>query len=113
MTEDVEVMYPKWGVARGKAEVGQLYQDLALYVQSMNHDPARYTCMSDGQRVCIEGESSGQLVGGKSWQPDGECGGRLCTMFEIRGDLISRIYIYIDPDYCNQTANFYPWNRQG
>jgi ketosteroid isomerase-like protein len=112
LTDDVEVLYPKWGMARGKADLGRLYQELAPYIRSTQHHPETFTCLSDKDCVFIEGQSSGQLVDGHSWKPDGACAGRFCTTFRIRDGLISRVLIYIDPDYCDQTAGFYPWRQQ-
>ncbi|MCJ8159004.1 nuclear transport factor 2 family protein [Sphingomonas sp. LaA6.9] len=111
VTDDIELMYPKWGVARGKAELMPLFLDLGKYLTGISHDQDSFVCMTVGNRVCIEGESSGALVSGHSWAPDGGCAGRFCTIFEFQGDLISRVRIYIDPDYCGQTVGFYPWAK--
>lgn len=111
LADDVEMSFPKWGVARGKAEVVRFFQDIGSYLRAIRHDPDSFDVLSDGDRVHIEGLSSGQLVDGKAWQPDGQCAGRFCTSFRIRGGLINRFSVYVDPDYTDQTAGFYPWLR--
>ncbi|NPC55923.1 nuclear transport factor 2 family protein [Caenimonas soli] len=111
LTDDVELLFPKWGLARGKEDLGRLYQSLGPYIRSISHDASSFRYLSDGDRVCIEGVSSGELVDGRKWQPDGGTAGRFCTTFQVRDRLISRVFIYIDPDYTDQTAGFYPWRK--
>ena len=111
MTDDIELVYPKWGRARGKAELGRFFQDMGGYVQSIVHDPSSFKCLSDDDRVVIEGESSGCLVNGRTWQSDGVTRGRFCTTFRLRDGLICSIHVYIDPDYTDQATAVYPWRR--
>ncbi len=109
LTDDIEFVYPKWGIARGKEELGKFYQEIATYVQSISHDPDTFSSLSNGDCVFIEGLSSGQLLDGTTWPATGAAGTRFCNSFRFRNGLISKVCIYIDPDYTDQTAEFYPW----
>ena len=111
MTDDIELIYPKWGVAKGKAELGKFFQDIGGYVRSISHNPSSFRCTSDADRVFIEGRSTGTLVDGSAWSADGATGGRFCTSFRIRDGLICSMQVYIDPDYADQTSTVYPWRK--
>ncbi len=109
LTDDVELAFPKWGIARGKEELISLYQDLGRYIASTSHDPETFTCISGDGVVCIEGLSSGRMADGRTFAPNGQCRGRFCSTFRFHDGLISSIQIYIDPDYCDATVDYYPW----
>lgn len=108
ITDDVELTFPKWGTARGKANLGPFFQALGSYVAAIRHRPETFQFLvgeRDGQaRVCIEGLSEGRLHNGKAW-----AAGRFSVIYDFRGRLVSRIGIYIDPDYVDDTADHYPW----
>ncbi|WP_219894218.1 nuclear transport factor 2 family protein [Aquisediminimonas profunda] len=111
LTDDVEVMYPKWGIAKGKEDLAQLYTDLGPYLSSISHHAESFRCLTGDDQVCISGLSSGTLTDGRRWEPDGACGGQFCVWFSFREELISGIWIYIDPDYVDGTKGYYPWSR--
>ena len=66
LTDDVEVMYPKWGIAKGKEELGQLYTDLGPYLSSISHHTESFRCLTGDDQVCISGLSSGTLTDGRN-----------------------------------------------
>lgn len=113
VTDDIDIWYPKWGRGRGKADFVRFYKETGQYISSMSHDHAslRILCVAD--TVVVEGRSSGKLTNGMTWQPVDDCLGAFCTIFRIRGDLISRFAVYLDPDYCDQTTSLYPWRTPG
>lgn len=111
VTDDVQVFFPKWGIAKGKAGLADLYRDLAPYLDSICHHPETFRYLMNGNEVCISGVSSGTLKDGRTWGPDGACGGQFCTWFTFEGTLASRIWIYIDPDYVGGTDTYYPWHQ--
>jgi hypothetical protein len=111
LTDDVVVAYPKWGVARGKVELTRMYTDLAPYLRSTRHHPDSFRCLVGQDQVCISGLSSGSLVDGRTWEPDGGCAGRFCVWFTFSEKKISAVSVYIDPDYVDATADYYPWRR--
>jgi len=109
MTDDVELTFPKWGTVQGKAHLGPFFQALGSYVAAIRHRPETFQFLvgeRDGhRRVCIEGLSDGALHDGTSWTA-----ARFSVIYDFRGPLVSRIGIYIDPDYVDATAAHYPWS---
>lgn len=106
MTDDVAFEFPKWGTARGKVEAGQFFQALGSYVAAMRHPPETFKIHSGDRSVAIEGRSVGRLQDGKSWES-----GRFVVIYDFAGELISRVAIYLDPDYVDATKDHYPWHR--
>jgi hypothetical protein len=113
LTDDVVVTYPKWGAARGKAELVRLYRDLAPYLRSTTHHAESFRTLAGDGELCIAGVSSGALADGRTWAPDGGCRGQFCVWFRFAGGLISAVTVYIDPDYVDGTQGYYPWQRPG
>lgn len=110
VTEEVEIVFPKWGTVRGKPQLEQFFHDLGGYISAIAHDVDSFICMSGDGHIAIEGLSSGTLVNGSRW-PEGESTGRFCSVFAFEGDLISHVRIHLDPDYCDATADAYAWRR--
>ena len=107
---DAQVYFPKWGVATGTDEIGQLFGDLGSIVNMLAHDYAYFNYIVDGDTVVVEGTSSGETSEGVEWQPDDTPGGgRWCDVFEIRDGEIQRLFIYLDPDYAGEDTDRYPW----
>lgn len=109
VSDDVEVMFPKWGIARGKEGLASLYTDLSPYLKGIRHHPYSFNYLLGENQVCISGLSSGTLADGRTWEPDGACRGQFCTWFTFEGALAKRIWIYVDPDYVDGTSAYYPW----
>lgn len=110
MADDVELTFPKWGTVCGKTNLGPFFEALGSYVAAIRHRPETFQFLvgeRDGEaRVCIEGLSEGRLHNGKDW-----AAGRFSVIYDFRGRLVSRISIYIDPDYVDDTVSHYPWSR--
>lgn len=108
---DATVYYPKWGIAKGKEEIVKLLMDVTAPFRSVTHhyDGIRWV-FSGGDVIVCEGTSHGEHRDGP-WRADEPAwgAGRWCDVFEIRGDLIHRCFIYLDPDYANQDTARYPW----
>lgn len=97
-TADVEYHFPKWGVSHG---VEQLVEFAARLGDggSITHDIEGLDHLFAGDRVVVEGREWGTTPDGRSW-PDGEVStGRFCNVFTFEGDLISRLFVYVDPDF--------------
>lgn len=108
--EDARVFYPKWGVATGHDEIGQMFGDVATGVTSMSHDYEYFNYVVDGDTVVVEGTSTGETADGVEWRPDGTPGGgRWCDVFEVRDGKIQRLFIYLDPDYAGADRERYEW----
>jgi ketosteroid isomerase-like protein len=111
---DAEVWFPKWGVARGIAECMRLTMDLALVVRSVLHHEASYRVATHGNRVVVEGTSEGVTADGLNWKVGETYAGRFCDTFEFdETGRITRLSVFVDPDYADRTAADFPWNSNG
>jgi ketosteroid isomerase-like protein len=107
--ENAEVYFPKWGVARGAADIKQLFTDLATQFTSISHTPEYLNIVVDGDTVAAEGMTSGVATGGVPWRGGQTLAGRFCNIFEVRDFVIERCFIYLDPDYAGADTGRYPW----
>lgn len=99
-TDDIELWFPKFGTGRGHAALGQFAERLAL--ASITHDIDAFRYVVSGDTVVVEGTERGVTKDGITW-PDGEISqGRFCCVFDFRGPLISRLSIYVDPDFTSE-----------
>jgi ketosteroid isomerase-like protein len=108
-TEDVELFFPKFGVRRGKAAFGELATGLLGSLKSIAHDQKDLVCIAAGQTVIVEGKTRGETRDGTRWEGGRTPGGRFCSIFEFRNRLISRMYIYLDPDYGSADRDRFLW----
>jgi hypothetical protein len=101
-TDDVEIFFPKFGVAHGKAAVARFGERFAQETAKLTHDIDGFVFTVDGNRIVVEGREWGVTADGREW-PDGEISqGRFANVFEFDGPLISRTYIYVDPDVTSE-----------
>jgi hypothetical protein len=108
---DAQVYFPKWGVARGKDQIGQLFGDVGGTIKSIVHHYSNFNWIFSGEDFIVaEGTSHGEHRDG-AWRADvPEHGaGRWCDVFEIRDWKIQRVFIYLDPDYAGKDIARYPW----
>ena len=108
---DAQVYFPKWGVASGKEEIGNLFGDVGGTLKSITHHFAEFNWVFSGSDVLVcEGTSHGEHQDGpwRAGVPDWAAG-RWCDVFEIRDFLIQRVFIYLDPDYAGKDTARYPW----
>jgi hypothetical protein len=109
--ENAEVYFPKWGIARGKAEIGRCFGDVGATLKSIRHDYAHFNFIFSGSDVVVcEGTSVGEHKDGpwRAGAPDWAAG-NWCDVFEIRDWKIQRCFIYLDPDYAGKDTARYPW----
>ena len=111
---DAQVYFPKWGVARGKEQIGKLFSDLGGTIKSIAHHYSELNWIfSGGDRIVCEGTSHGEHTDGPWRAGNPEWGaGRWCDVFEIRDGLIHRCFIYLDPDYAGKDTARYPWLKK-
>jgi len=110
--DDAQVYFPKWGLANGRAEIEQLFSNLASALKSIRHDYGYFNYIIQGDHVVVEGTSSGMTVDGTEWRAGVTHAGRWCDVFEIRDFKIQRLFIYLDPDYAGADTARYPWLKQ-
>jgi len=108
---DAQVMFPKWGLANGREEIGRMFGEIGATLVSIRHDYASFNWIfSGGDTIVAEGTSYGEHQDG-AWRaglPDWGAG-RWCDVFEIRDFQIQRVFIYLDPDYAGRDTARYPW----
>ena len=109
--EDAQVYFPKWGVAKGRDEIGRLFGDVGGTLRSIKHDYDGFNYIMTGtETFAVEGTSVGEHRDGPWVCGSPEYGaGRWCDVFEVRDGLIQRCFIYLDPDYACQDTARYPW----
>lgn len=113
--DDARVMFPKWGVAESKEEIGRLFADVGGTLKSIKHHYEEFNWIFSGSDLVVcEGTSHGEHQDGPWRAGVPEWGaGRWCDVFEIRDWKIQRVFIYLDPDYAGQDKDRYPWLRGG
>jgi hypothetical protein len=110
--DDAQVFFPKWGLANGKKEIGQLFTDFSGLLREIRHDYASFNfIMTGGDVFACEGTSYGVHQDG-AWRAGITHAGRWCDVFEVRDFLIQRCFIYLDPDYAGKDTARYPWLSQ-
>jgi hypothetical protein len=109
--DDAQVHFPKWGLATGKEQIGQLFGDVGATIKSILHHYSYLNWVFSGtDTIVAEGTSHGEHQDGPWRAGVPECGaGRWCDVFEIRDWKIQRRFIYLDPDYAGKDTARYPW----
>ena len=109
--EDAQVYFPKWGIAEGKEQIGQLFGEVGATLKAIKHDYASFNWVFSGSDTIVaEGTSCGEHQDGPWRAGVPEWGaGRWCDVFEIRDFRIQRVFIYLDPDYAGRDRDRYPW----
>ena len=108
-TDDVEVYFPKFGVATGKAAFMELATGLFARVSRISHDVESLHCVANDNDVVAEGTSRGATKGGVSWAGGNTPGGRFCNVFHFREGKIDRVHIHLDPDYAGEDRAGFLW----
>src|SRR5438552_17586981 len=63
--DDAQVFFPKWGLARGKKQIGQLFTDSGGLIEQILHDYAAFNWVLTGtDTFAVEGTSAGKHVDG-------------------------------------------------
>jgi ketosteroid isomerase-like protein len=108
-TDDVELYFPKFGTRSGKQGVGAFVQGLLGAVKGLQHYEDEYTYIAAGDFVVVEGRESGVTKDGTPWPVKGRTDGHFCNVFRFRGELISHLHIYVDPDFTGQDEGRFYW----
>ncbi|MFC7344214.1 nuclear transport factor 2 family protein [Saccharopolyspora griseoalba] len=107
--DDAYVYFPKHRPARGIDEVKQLFADIVPMFSEIVHEIPYFNYVERGEHVVVEGTTHGVLADGTPWRATEGLGGRFCNVFEVRGGLIHRLHVYLDPDYADADTARYPW----
>jgi ketosteroid isomerase-like protein len=108
-SEDAQFYFPKFGIARGKSGFQELISGLLTSVASISHDVENFLFIVDGNRVAVEGLTRGRLVSGAEWVGGRTPGGRFSSIFEVHDGLITRMHVYLDPDYSGEDKKLFLW----
>jgi ketosteroid isomerase-like protein len=106
--DDAELHFPKWGIARGTAEMQRMFGDVGQLFTQIRHPQQQFNVIVEGDTVVVEGTSHGVTADGTPWRD-----GRWCDVFEIRDFKVQRCFVYLDPDYAGADTERYPWLRAG
>jgi len=108
-TEDVEIYFPKFGVATGKSAFSDLVTGLLSTLSQISHDIDHLSCVARGDTVVTEGKTRGVTKKGIAWAGGETPGGRFCNVFHFRDGKIDRMYVYLDPDYGGEDRDRFLW----
>ncbi|MGW6036902.1 nuclear transport factor 2 family protein [Gordonia terrae] len=108
--DDVEIYFPVFGIRRGKAAFGEFVEGFLAKIGSIAHNLEDFTCTVAGDTVVVEGTTRGTALDGQSWSGGQTPGGRFCSVFNIKNSLITRMYIYTDPDYTSDNSAGFGWD---
>lgn len=98
-TDDVELLFPKFGRVRGKNEMRRFGEKMSAMLRTLKHDIDGLRFIEAGDTVVVEGREWGEMADGTPF-PDGKIShGLFCNVFEFEGDLIKSVRIYVDPDF--------------
>jgi ketosteroid isomerase-like protein len=112
-SDDAEFYFPKYGRGVGKGALGEIATQLGAQFAGIEHDIDSFRFITDGDHVTVEGASRGELKTGVRWAAGETPAGRFCNVFEIRGGLITRLHVYLDPDYAGAHEAAFLWGREG
>lgn len=97
--EDVQLFFPKFGIAQGKSSLGELGKRFALEIDKIQHIQDGFRFVYDGDTLVLEGQMRGVMQNGDRWPTSQTGSHHFCTVFEFDALLIKRVSIYLDPDF--------------
>lgn len=101
-TDDVEFYFPKFGITHNREGIKQFSQRFGNLIQSIKHDIEGFKIYVDGNTVIVEGKERGITKEGAEWPDYKVSQGLFCGIFTFEKGLISRYYIYVDPDFTSE-----------
>jgi ketosteroid isomerase-like protein len=108
--EDVTIYFPKFGLGRGRAALLEMTKGFEGILESIRHEHSSLVFIPSGDRLAVEGLSTGKMKGGQ-WKGGETPGGRFCNVFEFRDDRIARVHVYLDPDYLGEDEPRFRWGH--
>lgn len=110
-SEDAEFYFPKFGVGRGKQEIAEFASGLFGSINRLSHDFEALRVTECQHLVVAEGVTAGETADGYSWSGGTTPGGRFASIFEVANGLITRMYVYLDPDYAGVDKARFLWGQ--
>ena len=106
--DEAEIYFPKFGTGFGRQSLFEMVKGFDGVLEFIQHDYDKLTFIPAGDYVVVEGTSRGRLSG-KTWAGGETPGGRFCNVFKFRGDRISSLHVYLDPDYTGEDIPRFRW----
>ncbi|QUI61838.1 nuclear transport factor 2 family protein [Pseudoalteromonas sp. A22] len=103
--DDVTFFFPKFGDAVGKQALLEFGDKIGSSLNSIWHDIAHFNFIVSGKTVVVEGREGGVMRDGTHWPDNQISSGRFCSVFEFSDNLITRMHIYVDPDFSSQDSD--------
>ncbi|RIV88690.1 nuclear transport factor 2 family protein [Aurantiacibacter xanthus] len=98
-TDDVELLFPKFGRTRGKEAMRRFGARMGAMLGKLEHDIDALAFVEAGDTIVVEGREWGEMADGTPF-PDGDISqGLFCNVFEFEGELIKAVRVYVDPDF--------------
>jgi ketosteroid isomerase-like protein len=113
MVDDVEFYFPKFGFGRGKAELKACARGVGATLRSISHVQDALHFIEAPNELVVEGLSNGETATGQKWVGGQTPTGRFCGVYRFRGNLISSLHTYLDPDYGSADKDRFLWGREG
>jgi len=107
--EDAEIYFPKCGFGFGRQSFLEMTNGFAVTLEFIRDDYDALTFIPAGDYLVVEGTSHGK-ISGKAWTGGVTPGGRFCNVFKFRGDRISSLHVYLDPDYTGEDIPRFRWS---
>ena len=107
---DAEIYFPKFGFGSGRESLFEMVKGFEGALEFIKHDYDGLEFIPAVDTLVVEGTSQGRLSG-KPWAGGKTPGGRFCNVFRFRGDKISSVHIYLDPDYTGEDEGRFRWGR--
>ncbi|RXK14065.1 hypothetical protein CP965_01035 [Halarcobacter mediterraneus] len=98
-SDDVDFFFPKFGQKKGKKALIEFGNRIGSSLTSIWHDIDGFQITTAENKVIVEGQEGGVMSDGTSWPDNNISIGRFCSVFEFTGKFISRMYVYVDPDF--------------
>ena len=109
LTDDVQIYFPKYGIGVGRPSFFEFGSAVMATLESISHDVDNFKWIVADDAVVVEGTTRGVTRSGVAWEGGKTPGGRFCSTFEFRNDLISRMFIYLDPDFAGADRERFLW----
>lgn len=97
--ENVEVYHPKFGETKGRNEINRFIAWIRGFIETLMYEISDFSYIISEDRVMVEGTESGVLKSVKFFSKT-----HFCSVFTIKENLISRMYIYVNPDFTGEDA---------
>ncbi|PWF62299.1 hypothetical protein CBX96_16710 [Shewanella sp. BC20] len=98
-SEEVDFFFPKFGCTTGKDSLVEFGNRIGSSLSRIWHDIDGFNITVSGNTVIVEGQEGGTMSDGTVWPDNKISTGRFCSVFEFTDHFISRMYVYVDPDF--------------